>query len=157
MSAGGIWSNAHQNTLKIIFGQYYSSYNALLSFICFFCFFVCCCCCISRVPVSTTFVEMVVGRLRSDDIYNQVKLSSASLKSIIYYFPHLISSSLSPPLCSLPVPSPCLLDLLVPQPRAPQHSTIHPGRDALRHPVLCSEHSDDSASSDERDSGQAFP
>lgn len=26
----------------------------------------------SRIPISETYVEMVIGRLRSDDIYNQV-------------------------------------------------------------------------------------
>lgn len=26
-----------------------------------------------RVPISTTFISMVIGRLRSDDIYNQVR------------------------------------------------------------------------------------
>lgn len=27
----------------------------------------------SRVPISDTFITMVIGRLRSDDIYNQVR------------------------------------------------------------------------------------
>lgn len=29
-------------------------------------------CCHSRVPINKTFVNMVLGRLRSDDLYNQI-------------------------------------------------------------------------------------
>jgi len=32
-----------------------------------------------RVPVSSTFVSMVIGRLRSDDIYNQVTAACSPL------------------------------------------------------------------------------
>ena len=33
-------------------------------------------CIFSRIPISQTFIDMVIGRLRSDDIYNQVHLTS---------------------------------------------------------------------------------
>lgn len=57
----------------------------------------------SRIPVSQTYIEMVIGRLRSDDIYNQISTfpnpehrstalaTQASMLYVILYFaPHIL-------------------------------------------------------------------
>lgn len=44
-----------------------------------------------RVPINETFISMVIGRLRSDDIYNQVGLRGPSyLKEGVYLCPQLL-------------------------------------------------------------------
>lgn len=43
-----------------------------------------------RVPINETFISMVIGRLRSDDIYNQVGIGGLNnLKGRIYFSPRL--------------------------------------------------------------------
>lgn len=42
-----------------------------------------------RVPISNTFISMVIGRLRSDDIYNQV-----SARISLYFFCYSVDSLL---------------------------------------------------------------
>ena len=120
----------------------------------------------SRVAISSTYVEMVIGRLRSDDIYNQVTLDyvSSYFSTSIYirYLPLLLNfhyfqfRSYVPP--SLPhLPPPSLLDIVLPQPGASEHSSVNSGRDVVCHSLLCPPHSDESAGPDERNRGQTLP
>lgn len=146
-----------------------SSPLSLLFLLLFLCIF-------SRIPISQTFIDMVIGRLRSDDIYNQVHLTSLFTSLLpspsTLPLPHL-SSHLPPPfsphltsllspshlppsflLSLLPPTSPPsepITDCSLPYPRAPQHSTGNTGEHALCDPLLCSKHSQSPASSDERD------
>ena len=55
--------------------------HSLSSFLCIF----------SRIPISQTFIDMVIGRLRSDDIYNQVR------RHVFIPPPHVPPPSISPP------------------------------------------------------------
>ena len=37
----------------------------------------------SRIPISQTYIEMVIGRLRSDDIYNQVGVARQMRRGVV--------------------------------------------------------------------------
>lgn len=39
-----------------------------------------------RIPISATFIEMLIGRLRSDDLYNQVTYSMSLFGNVIKTF-----------------------------------------------------------------------
>ena len=57
----------------------------------------------SRIPISQTFIDMVIGRLRSDDIYNQVPChktltpphTTTHLHSFLPTHPHILHTSLT--------------------------------------------------------------
>ena len=74
-----------KSSYKISYNEYY-----LFTLYCLFC--------ASRIPIRKAFVSMVIGRLRSDDIYNQVSAyplpehrstalaTQASMLYVILYF-----------------------------------------------------------------------
>ena len=57
----------------------------------------------SRIPISQTFIDMVIGRLRSDDVYNQVHHHHPPTTTHTYTLTHL--SSYTYPSLSHPFPT----------------------------------------------------
>lgn len=111
-----------------------------------------------RVPISATFISMVIGRLRSDDIYNQVS-SNIFWNFCCYFFqqfPFAIHFKVAR-LNRYILVNVCPLGVCIPSTRAPQHSTSQPSSHAVCVPLLQPIHPAHPTGQDEGDSRQIFP
>ncbi|PIK50593.1 putative WASH complex subunit strumpellin-like [Apostichopus japonicus] len=104
-----------------------------------------------RIPISATFIEMLIGRLRSDDLYNQRDISSVKLT---YYASNctigLLELSEDAVKCKV-------YDFSLPLARTQKYSTSHSGCHALRYLIFRAADTSQSTGQNERDSRQHFP
>lgn len=111
----------------------------------------------SRVPISETFISMVIGRLRSDDIYNQVShgLQWHGQKHGKLHLHHVAVFSFMQSVSLLPSiyhDSPSVAGVCISVARTPQHCSCHSGGHVVRNPLFQRIHSPHAASKNERDS-----
>lgn len=110
-----------------------------------------------RVPINANFISMVIGRLRSDDIYNQVRHACSIIWNVFIFFVGEVFLAIHIKLSIMFCLISCPLGVCLPSARAPEHCTGKPSCDVVCLPLFQPLYTAHKPSQDEGDSGQVLP